>query len=154
MSREISDDLKLLEQFIRDFNLSGVSGNQELINKVKPMHKKLYSLMTFVVEVDHVNATQSVISENGLNFLKESISDLGQALFCWIQGAYKPSSLILRSSIETFIKSISGEEILSVYQEKSMYKVFDIAKEISCFKSDFGKTCFTSYIQHIKICAK
>ena len=127
MTREISADFQILEEFIQKFNLSTIAGNQELLRQIKPMHKKLYSLMTFVVEVSYSNKNGNLFTDNGLRYLKESVSDLGQALFCWIQGAYKPSNLILRSSIETFIKSISGEKEPTIYKEKSMYKVFDIA---------------------------
>lgn len=137
MTREISEDFASLEIFIRDFNLSDVVSADEFIRNMKPMHKKLFSLMTFVAEIEQKNNESQIVTPDGLNYLKESVSDMGQALFCWIQGAYKPANLVLRSSIETFLRAIAGQENIEIFAEKSMYKVFELARLTSFFNSEY-----------------
>jgi hypothetical protein len=135
MSREIKEDYKNLENFIESYNLKKIKENEELVNFLKPMHKNLFALMTFFVELEYQNKNHSLMDSGSIEYLKESISDMGQSLFCWIQGAYKPSSFLLRSSIETFIKSLAGMEENSIFTEKSMYKVFNIAKNTFFFNN-------------------
>ena len=144
MNREISEDFFLLRKFISEFNLEDVLKNDKFIHQIKPMHKKLYSYMTFIAEVDHRNPDEHIYSDNGIDYLKESVSDLSQAFFCWVQGAYKPANLILRSSIETFIKASVGEEQVDIYQQKSMFKVFEMSTHASCFDSDLCKKSLSS----------
>lgn len=136
MTREIAEDFAILETFIGGFNLSNIASNAEIIGKMKPMHKKLFALMTFVAEVDHKNQDSNILSPRSLNYLKESVSDMGQALFCWIQGAYKPANLILRSSIETFVRATAGQENNDIFSEKNMYRVFELAHVTSYFNSE------------------
>lgn len=153
MSREIVQDYNTLEEFIKNFSLVSILKNPELKEIMKPMHKKLFALMTFVAEVEYKNAELNILSSDGLNYLKESISDMGQALFCWIQGAYKPSNLILRSSIETFVRAIAGQENLGAFSEKSAYQLFELAKKTSYFNSELCKSFFeTIYSKYKDLC--
>jgi hypothetical protein len=155
MTREIAQDFVNLATFIDQFNLVNIAKNAELIDIMKPMHKKLFALMTFVAEVEQKNEELNVLSHDGLNFLKESVSDMGQALFCWIQGAYKPANLILRSSIETFVRAIAGQENNEIYSEKNMYRVFEMAQATSYFNSEmckvFSDTIHSKYKDLCKI---
>ncbi|HDL00790.1 MAG TPA: hypothetical protein ENH23_00970 [candidate division Zixibacteria bacterium] len=144
MSREIAEDFVNLGVFIEEFNLSGIAKNSELLERMKPMHKKLFALMTFVAELEQKNTELKVLSPDGLNYLKESVSDMGQALFCWIQGAYKPANLILRSSIETYVRAIAGQNNKDIFTEKSVYIVFDMAKESSYFNAEMSREFFDS----------
>jgi hypothetical protein len=148
MTREIVKDFENLLKFIEQYNLKNITSNAELLNILKPMHKKLFAMMTFVAEIDQKNLELNILSESGLNFLKESASDIGQSLFCWIQGAYKPANLILRCSIETFVRAIAGQEKDEIFHEKNVYKVFEIAQTTSCFDSDICKKFF--YLIHSK----
>ena len=102
MTREITADYNKLECFIKKFKLKIVLKEKQFAKGLKPMHKNLFSLMTFYVELEHNNQSLAIIDKKCLSYLQEAVSDLGQSLFCWIQGAYKPSCFMLRSSIETF----------------------------------------------------
>lgn len=144
MSREISKDYGSLEVFVGDFNLSNIANEDDFNRKMKPMHKKLFSFMTFVAEIEQKNNELHILTDESLNYLKESVSDMGQALFCWIQGAYKPANLILRSSIETFVKAIAGQEKTEIFSEKSMYRVFELAQDTSFFSSQYCQVFFGS----------
>ena len=150
MSREISADFKILTSFIDKFELSIILKEQDLLDNMKPMHKKLFALMTFISEIDQKNDEHKIFSQKGLDYLKESISDMGQSFFCWSQGAYKPSNLILRSSIETFVKAIAGQEDISIYSEKNMYKVFELAKNTNYFSSGYCQPFFAKIYSSYK----
>lgn len=139
MSREIAKDYETLECFITQFDLSSIAENGDIFNRLKPMHKKLYSYMTIIAEIEHKNQVLQTLSDESLSYLKESVSDMGQALFCWVQGAYKPANLILRSSIETFIRAIAGQENTEIFLEKSMYRVFEIAQGTSFFSNELSQ---------------
>lgn len=141
MSREINQDYESLEKFISEYQLEGVL-NEDFILQLKPIHKRLFALMTITAEIEHHNKTHKVLPTESLIYLKESVSDIGQALFCWVLGAYKPALLIVRSSIETFVKSISFQEIPDILNEKSMYNVFDEARKTSFFSSGLGDYYF------------
>lgn len=152
MSREITADFSSLEAFIRSFNLSSICDEPDLLSSLKPLHKRMFSLMTFVAELDQEKHGEIYISAEGLVYLKESASDLGQALFCWLQGAYKPANLILRSSIETFIKSLAGQENNSVFSEKRVYQVFELASETKYFKGLCSNSFSNIHSSYKRLC--
>lgn len=152
MTREISQDYYSLQDFIKTYNLNN-HVNAEFEAQLKPMHKKLFALMTITAEIEHNNKQCQYLSALSEMYLKESVSDLGQALFCWIHGAYKPANLILRSGIETFIKSIVCQEIPEIVNEKSMYAVFEKARKTNCFSSELGKYYFNKiHSEYKKLC--
>ncbi|MCP4744884.1 MAG: hypothetical protein GY874_01910 [Desulfobacteraceae bacterium] len=142
MTKEISQDFKRLSIFIEQFDLENIANKPEFLNILKPMHKKLFAMMTFIVEVEQKNSELNILSEYSLNYLKESVSDIGQSLFCWIQGAYKPANLILRSSIETFVRAVAGQEKHEIFSEKNAYKIFEIAQTTTCLNSAISKEFF------------
>lgn len=153
MEYEIKKDFVDLEEFIKNYSLSDIAGNIEMLDKLKPMHKKLYSMMTFIIEIEMQNKAIKLLNADSLNYFKESVSDLGQVLFCWIHGAYKPANLILRSGIETFIRATSGNGNRLVFSEKSVYKMFDMAKETQFYKSNLAKDIFEKlYSEYKDLC--
>ncbi len=136
MSREINNDFKKLQIFINNYSLAKQSKRQEFYQRIKPMHKKLFALLTFIVEYEYQHKRNNISSDNSINYFKECASDMGQAFFCWIHGAYKPANLILRSSIETFVRAAAGKEKPEIFLERNVYNVFQIAKETDFFKSE------------------
>jgi hypothetical protein len=57
-------------------------------------------------------------------------------------GAYKASKMMLRSSIETFLKGFSLDEISDIDQEKSVYNIFDRVKGLAFFQDGSTKELF------------
>lgn len=149
MTREIALDFNSLQDFIGAYNLAGLV-QAEYVAQLKPMHKKLFALMTITAEIEHNNKQNKLFPALSEMYLKESVSDIGQSLFCWVHGAYKPANLILRSGIETFIKAIASQEIPEIVNEKSMYAVFDSARNTSFFSSELGKYYFAKIHQSYK----
>lgn len=142
MSREITADFNKLEKFIDDYNLSDVMKKRGFDTRLIIMHKKLFGYLTFLSELEYKNPQENLVIEVCLTYLKECGSDLGQSLFCWIHGAYKPATFMLRSSIETFLKGLAGNQDTNILTEKSMYKVFELA-EVTPYFIDIGTKYFT-----------
>lgn len=76
-------------------------------------------------------------------FLTEMSSDLLLSLFCAIQGMYKPAKLQLRCSIENYLKSLLIIDEPLISQEKSVYAIFDKAKQDKHFSTQIGKRIIT-----------
>lgn len=151
MSREVSIDSKKLVEFFKNYNIESQFLNTLFETELKSMHKKIYGFLLFVMEVEYQNSQESFIEEKSLFYLKESSSDMMQALFCWVNGAYKPAELMLRSSIETYLKAVIGNTFEEIYNEKSMYKIFDLAKVHSFFSSDISNKSFATIHNNYKI---
>ena len=133
MTRALKQDFVVLEKFIKDYNLSNLSENTDFLLQLSPMHKKYYSIITFVHELDNSkdDSGKDVFSTKQRQFLFETISDIGNSFFLCINGAYKPSKLMLRSSIETFLKGLFIKDIANLDKEKRIYKMFEDIKQLS-----------------------
>jgi len=68
-----------------------------------------------------------------INYIRESVSDLGCALFTWMHGCYKPSRLIMRSAIENLIRGISIAEDPTIRCEENVHNLFDRASNLNLF---------------------
>ncbi len=125
--REISSDFEELEKFIQGYGIAPSIDNADFVLKLKNGHKRLFGLLTFIAEIESTNSDSNKFSIQSLSYFAEFGSDVSQAFFCWMHGAYKPAYLTLRSSIETFVKATVGTEDPAVLTEKSMYDLLDIA---------------------------
>lgn len=136
MTRDINTDFSKLKDFISDYELINLPEKRGYINRLSEMHKKAIGLLTVVAELKHVQSTNPQLTPNSLSHLEECCSDLGQSLFCWIHGAYKASNLLLRSGIETYVKCLLGNTDDTIFNEKSMYKLFDKADISPTFQNN------------------
>lgn len=127
MSREILNDFLTLRAFLNGYNLSHLLTDESFKAFVSQQHKKYFSYLTFIAEiqnyVDDVNYVNT-ISSIQFPFLKESCSDSGISFFSTFHGSYKSSKLLLRSSIETFLKGYFLDLIPDLDKESSMYELF------------------------------
>ncbi|MFU2508912.1 hypothetical protein [Pseudoalteromonas sp. ASV78] len=144
MSRELSADLEQLVSFIKNYNLQGLAENTAILPIISKIHKKYFSLLALLVELNSQDLDNNGFNNNDdcKNYLFESLSDLGSSFFLTFNGGYKASRLMLRSSIETFAKGISVEELPDITSEKRVYKIFDEASKISLFSDDLLNSCF------------
>ena len=97
------------------------------------MHKKLYGLLIFSAEFEKQN-----IHEDCVPFITELVSDLILTFFCTVQGMYKPAKLQLRCSMENFLKSLLIIDNPLIVEEKSVYEIFNVAKQDKHFSSLVG----------------
>ena len=59
------------------------------------------------------------------SYIVESSSDILSGVFHSINGSYKSARIMLRSSIETFLKGFCEQDIEGILEEKRIYVIFD-----------------------------
>lgn len=125
MSREIDKDFEQLNDFIRNYSISTLAQNDVYVSNLKKSHKIYFSYAHLIWGINH----QNICDKNIENRLLESCSDIGQVILLFSHGLYKPANLILRSSIENFIKAIGLFVDTDIVNKKHVYEIFDIAKQ-------------------------
>ena len=145
MSRKLKDDFSVLLDFIEKYNLSNIVDVKFKIF-LSQMHKKYYALIAFVNEIDKMDNEKKnpIIKDKQKDFLFENVSDIGNAIFLTINGAYKASKIMLRCSIENFLKGISISELHNIDREKRIYQMFDDISKITFFNIEPNKTLFNN----------
>lgn len=134
MSREVQNDFLVLKQFIESYSLANRLDDNFVV-LLSQFHKKYYAYLTIMGELQNNSEIEELqnLSEEQILFLSESCSDIGTSFFNLFHGAYKSSKLILRSSIETFIKGFNKDEYENVTQESSLYIIFREVKALPFF---------------------
>jgi len=146
VSRELQQDFKKLIEFFRAYSLGSIEFKGELRTYLSSQHKKYFSYLTFIAEIEELLDKELTpeVSNKQLEFLTESCSDIGNSIFLMVNGAYKPSRMVLRSSIETFLKGFVLDEIVDIDKEKSVFALFDRVEELAFFKQDNPKIILNS----------
>ena len=139
MSRRINEDFDAFSNFLTRYNLTSYTSVPQQTESCKGMHKKLFGLLVFNAEFKLQGKHPASVA-----FLEETASDLLLSLFCVVQGLYKPAKLQLRCSIENFLKSLIMIDKPGIIQEKSVYAIFDAAKDDGCFGTPVGQACVDS----------
>jgi hypothetical protein len=150
MTREIRRDLEHLKEFIKSYSLNAALANEDFNQLLSKQHKRYFALLIVVAEMNHQFVTPFSISVNNhaelnkifMDYIAESVSDLGSALFVWMHGTYKAARMTLRSGIENFLKAIGFIEFQQIIQSKNVYEVIDLAGEIDLFKVNANKLMF------------
>lgn len=137
MSRnEVPNDFDELLKFIEQYSIKTSLDDPKFTLLAKQAHRRLLAYLTCYVELRYSSTPPYSLSEKSIEYIGESASDLAQMFFCWLHGAYKPASLSLRSSIETFMKGVAGTQDDTIFETKSVYEVFDIAKTCAACSGD------------------
>jgi hypothetical protein len=139
MSREINNDFKELKDFIEKYSIKHLSDENNFKTLLSQQHKKLFSYLTFVAELNfQISETkrQKRITQEQIDYLTESCSDIGNAMFLTIHGAYKASRMMLRSSIETFHKGFNLDDFPEITTTKSLFEIFDKVKALPFFTNE------------------
>lgn len=127
-TKEIQGDFEELTMFANQYAIAPLMKNSGFVAELKNGHKRLFALLTFIAEIESTNSASRKFNEVSLRYFAEFGSDVSQALFCWMHGAYKPAYLALRSSIETFFKAAVGSENPTILTQKNVYELLEIAK--------------------------
>lgn len=136
MSRVIKEDFKELCSFIDKYDMSHILSEDEAKRMFSSCHKKYYAFLLIIEEFRTLCAAKAVfIGPKQYSYLQESCSDVGQAFFMTINGCYKGAKLLLRSSIENFLKGVCFDEDNTIVSTKSVYEVFDKASASNVFSS-------------------
>lgn len=140
MSREVKADYDILIDFIKNYSIEDIVCN-DFEKSLSAFHKKYYAYLTLIGEIQNniLEEFLNNLTTEQFNYLTESCSDIGTSFFNLFHGAYKSSKLILRSSIETFIKGFTKDEYSDVTNETSLYEVFRVVKTLPFFQSAVPK---------------
>ncbi len=151
MSRIVQKDYRELISFLESYSLRDQLLVIQFQNELKTQHRKLYSVMIYVSELEFQNNND--FQEHSLGYVKEMLSDMIHSLFCWCNGVYKPALLSHRSAIETFTKAVVGNADATIFLEKSMYAVFDTAKLNPWFCPPIGSSHYnTLHNNYVLLC--
>lgn len=126
MSRLIKEDFDKLCTFIKDYSLSDVLKIDDAKKLLSSFHKKYFAYLVLIEGIHHkIEQYDEVLkmSKEQYEYLQESCSDVGQAFFLTFHGCYKGAKLLLRSSIENFLKGSCLDEDKSLPSTKSVYEV-------------------------------
>ena len=127
MSREIKKDLDELYSYIGGYSTKSMLSDSRYASFVSICQKRYYSFLTFIGELEQYS--NAGISEEQYLFLKESCSDCGLSLFDALHGNYKGAKLLMRSSIENFVKGYMYNVIPNITKEKNVYALFESVKQ-------------------------
>lgn len=148
MTREAKEDLAALQAFVRTYNLSTVSAAPEYEGLLSQQHRRYLPLLILLAELADLRAMNGLPaisplpSMQQMEYLQESGSDVGQALFCWMHGAQKGARVLLRSGIETFVKGVACAEQPLVLTETRLFKMFELASSTTFFRAKVGAQLF------------
>ncbi|MDE1341063.1 hypothetical protein [Vibrio aestuarianus] len=148
MTRECKSDFDSFLSYIASYKISENLEQTSYVETAKSMHKAYFSLLHFHCELNFQRELfrgEYSDDENILSRISEVVSDIGSSNFNWINGSYKASRVMLRSSIENFVRGLSSIENETQLTEKSVYSLFDNAKESNIFNSnETVRLCFNS----------
>jgi hypothetical protein len=161
MTRECANDFDELKKYVDGYKISTSLKHSNYIQSLKKIHKCYFSAISWSAELQHERerflAKYANSNEDVVFRISESVSDLGSSFFNWMNGNYKASRVMLRISIENFIRAVSGLEDESQLVEKSLYKVFDIASSQKIFNNisiPFVRDCYDGlYNDYKMLCA-
>lgn len=156
MSREVPEDFSRLKDFFTGYTTAANMSNADFVKFLSTYHKKYLAYLTYIAELSvyPVNALLTRLSQKQFEFFAESWSDCGLALFDAVNGNYKAARLLLRSSIENYMKAIALDADTTIDQESSVYNLFDRVKAVSFFSSsrDTMKLFTAIYQEYKELC--
>ena len=138
MNKNIEKDASKLIEYFKKYELESTFTNSEFVEEYRKIHKKSLGYLVLFSEIEKQNTKKKILEEKSMLYFKESVSDVLQSVFVWVNGAYKAADLLLRSSIENFNKAIIGNTNSDVYIEKSVYKIFEMAGQMKEFQVKIG----------------
>ncbi|MDH4652175.1 hypothetical protein [Pseudomonas sp. BN606] len=158
MSRSTASDFAEFTKYLERYSLEGAASSENV--ELKKAHKCYFSMLNVWAQFNHsltkgalVIDGETLESESELiSYFRESVSDIGNGLFCCIHGAYKPAHMSLRSSIENFIRFSAGFFDSEALTTTSVFRLFAVAKTTKPFfgarekflfglKSDYAELC-------------
>jgi hypothetical protein len=109
---QVEKGLQELQTFLENYNLKDVAELKEHKQTLAHIYKCYHALLVWHVVLKRITPSQLTVEEyqTFCLFFDECVSDMCQALFLWSHGLYKPSYLILRSSVENFFRCMGFYE--------------------------------------------
>lgn len=147
MTREVSADFEFYKsRLLVAPSYASLLENPVFEASLKRIHRHFLALLTLALELtdpdgDGRTRFESNFGREGISYFREVVSDIGQASYCFVNGAYKASLVTMRSSIESYCKAFSAKHDPTVLTQKSVPEVFARSKASPFFKTDSGKQC-------------
>lgn len=140
--RFIDSDFDSLCEYIRGYGLAAVLSDTDCVGAIRLAHRDYLPFLQFwAICADRIDKNNFSIfgvpidgSMQECVHLRETVSDIGSGLFCCLHGAYKPAHMALRSSIENFLRFISGPFEKDAMTTTSIYDLFDLSKKTEPFQ--------------------
>lgn len=150
MNRYIQSDYNKLLTYLENYSLKTVITDDEFQRNAKCIHRKLLAILIMINELE----VQKVFDDVERKYFTEIGSDLILAFFCWVNGAYKPAELQLRSGIENCIKALVYKEKNGILIIKNVYEIFDEASKSDAFDNNVcSKHFITLRNEYSSLCA-
>lgn len=133
----VNKSFQELSAYLGSYNLTAITAEAEFNKGLKSSYKRYHALLIWHANLSKgcIWPTKKTKSKEFSAYFSECISDLCLAIFLYSHGTYKPSFLILRSSLENFIKCICIHEDQKVLNIKSVYEIVGIGKQTGIITS-------------------
>lgn len=138
MSRVIDADFAQFNSYLSNYSLALPLQNALYVAAVKKAHRRFFAALTFSAEIEQQAQGMPKSAKRHamtVEYFKESVSDLGSALFNMCHGARKPARIMMRSALETTAKGLAASASLMTLKKKSVFSVVEDAKKISSVKA-------------------
>ncbi|WP_133306358.1 hypothetical protein [Pseudomonas syringae] len=146
MSRECTTDFSALRSYVAAYSVTPNLAKNSYVESMKAMHKAYFSVVCWHAEVisskDDIFASRSSFIDDVWLRISEAVSDLSSSLFNWINGSYKACRIMLRSSIENFVRAIAAIEQPGILKEKNVYKLFELSAKLQVFTAHSTIKCY------------
>lgn len=140
MSRECTADFSALKNYIDAYSVAPHLAKSSYTESLRAMHKVYFSVVCWHAEIisskDDISVSRPAFTNDIWLRISEVVSDLSSSLFNWINGSYKACRIMLRSSIENFIRAISAIEQPEIIKEKNVFKLFESSANFRVFTAN------------------
>lgn len=126
-----------LQNYLEAYELMQVAQLREHKRQLKALYRHYHAVLVWHAHLTRSSTPHLTAAEykTYFLFLEEAVSDLCQALFLWSHGLYKPSCLILRSSVENFFRSIGLYERQAILGITSVYELVEVIRNVPIVQS-------------------
>lgn len=126
MANDVNSSFQDLMTFLRSFSLEANLSNASLEGTLKKVHKRLYALLCWQLELGpHVK-------EDHIIWLNECVSDFVQCIPLLAQGFYKGCTVLHRSAIENAVKFVLVKNGGSLSNITLVHQLFNEVKNLPC----------------------
>ena len=145
MSRIITNDFDRLLEFIRQYSIKGMCQQEKILTQLKKGHRSYLSLLYLWSQIQNLHSQNLLViydkiipsdSKEIPHYIEESISDFGSGFTCCTHGNYKPAFMMLRSSIENYLRFIVSPFNDTAKTTTVINHLFEIAKTTPGFSDE------------------
>lgn len=149
MSRDINEDYKKFRNYLNSYNLKTLVSKDKFGSHSKQIHKIYFCILVFQAEFNQqISDGLFSINTQSLEYINESISNLGSSVFNWIHGSYKTSLVMLRLTIENFVRGVGSTEDINLLTEEVVHKLFDQYKMLDLYLQDLNQKNSFDKVHH------